>query len=37
MALYELRIYEVAPGRMPALHKRFREITSGLFAKHSWP
>ncbi len=34
MALYELRIYEVVPGRMPALHKRFREVTSKMFAKH---
>ncbi len=34
MALYELRVYEVVPGRLPALHKRFREVTSKMFAKH---
>ncbi len=34
MPLYELRVYETVPGRMPALHRRFREITSGFFAKH---
>ena len=32
--IYELRTYEVVPGRMPALHKRFAETTLGLFAKH---
>jgi len=32
--LYELRTYEVLPGRMPALHKRFAEKTLALFAKH---
>lgn len=31
---YELRTYHVAPGKMEALHKRFREHTLGLFAKH---
>lgn len=31
---YELRTYHVAPGKMDALHKRFREHTLGLFAKH---
>jgi hypothetical protein len=32
--LHELRIYETVPGRMPALHQRFREITSKFFEKH---
>ena len=32
--LYELRIYEVVPGRMPALHDRFSTVTSKLFEKH---
>ena len=32
--LHELRIYEVVPGQMPALHQRFREITSTFFEKH---
>ena len=31
---YELRTYHVAPGKMDALHTRFREHTLGLFAKH---
>lgn len=31
---YELRTYHVAPGKMAALHKRFREHTLKLFAKH---
>lgn len=31
---YELRTYHVAPGKMDALHKRFRDHTLGLFAKH---
>ena len=32
--IYELRTYEVVPGRMPALHKRFAETTLALFARH---
>jgi NIPSNAP len=32
--LHELRIYEAIPGQMPALHKRFREITGAFFEKH---
>jgi hypothetical protein len=32
--LFELRIYTAAPGKMEALHKRFREHTLRLFAKH---
>ena len=34
MALIELRVYDVLPGRMPALHQRFANITSKMFAKH---
>ena len=34
--LYEWRIYEVVPGRMGALHNRFRNTTLGLFAKHGF-
>jgi hypothetical protein len=33
-AVFELRIYHCADGRLPALLKRFREHTVGLFAKH---
>lgn len=32
--IYEWRTYEVVPGRMPALHRRFREITLNFFRKH---
>ncbi len=32
--IYELRLYEVVPGRMPALHARFQNHTLGFFAKH---
>jgi len=28
--LYELRTYEVLPGRMPALNKRFAQVTMDL-------
>lgn len=31
---YELRTYHVAPGKMEALHTRFREHTLKLFARH---
>jgi hypothetical protein len=31
---FELRIYTAAPGKMDALHKRFREHTLRLFEKH---
>jgi hypothetical protein len=31
---FELRIYTAAPGKMDALHKRFREHTMRLFEKH---
>jgi hypothetical protein len=32
--LCELRVYEVLPGKMPALHARFENPVLGLFAKH---
>lgn len=32
--VYELRTYTTAEGRLPALHKRFRDHTIDLFAKH---
>ena len=32
--LYELRIYECAPGRLPALHNRFRTVTCRKFVEH---
>ncbi len=32
--LYELRIYECAPGRIAALHERFRNVTRKMFEKH---
>jgi NIPSNAP protein len=32
--IYELRSYEVVPGRMPALNARFQGHTMGLFRKH---
>ena len=32
--LYELRVYTAAPGKMDALHARFRAHTLRLFAKH---
>lgn len=31
---YELRTYTTVPGRLPALHARFRDHTMALFAKH---
>jgi hypothetical protein len=31
---YEMRTYHVAPGKMEALHQRFREHTNQLFEKH---
>ncbi len=34
MALFEYRIYEVVPGRMPALNKRFETMSLGYFKKH---
>ena len=32
--VYELRTYTTHPGRLDALHKRFREHTMRLFEKH---
>jgi hypothetical protein len=32
--IYELRIYECAPGRLPALNERFRTITCRKFEQH---
>jgi hypothetical protein len=32
--LYEYRRYEAMPGRLPDLHRRFREITLGLFERN---
>jgi len=31
---FEMRVYHTAPGKMEALHKRFREHTGKLFEKH---
>lgn len=32
--VYELRTYTTEPGRLPALHARFRDHTVKLFARH---
>ncbi|HEY0780423.1 MAG TPA: NIPSNAP family protein [Gemmatirosa sp.] len=32
--VFELRTYTTAPGRLPALQRRFREHTLGIFARH---
>ena len=32
--IYELRIYEAAPGRMADLNARFRDHTLRIFANH---
>jgi hypothetical protein len=32
--LYELRIYHMHPGRLPAIHERFSEHTLALFDRH---
>jgi hypothetical protein len=32
--VFELRTYTTLPGRLDALHKRFREHTNGIFVKH---
>ena len=32
--IYELRLYDCCPGRMPALQKRFETATLGLWEKH---
>src|ERR1700689_3884607 len=33
--VFELRIYHVVPGKMPALESRFRDTTSKIMAKHN--
>lgn len=32
--VYELRVYEVAPGKLPALNERFAKITMRYFEKY---
>jgi hypothetical protein len=32
--IYEMRVYEAMPGKMPSLNKRFADITMGFFKKH---
>ncbi|MBM2832831.1 MAG: family containing protein [Dehalococcoidia bacterium] len=32
--LYELRVYDVIPGKLQALNDRFANITTGFFKKH---
>ena len=32
--IYETRIYETLPGKMPNLHARFREHTIDIFERH---
>ena len=32
--IYELRVYEAAPGRLPDLNARFANHTLGFFARH---
>ena len=32
--VFEIRTYHCVPGRLPALNKRFKEHTVGLFKKH---
>ena len=32
--IYELRIYEAMPGKLPALNERFAKITMGYFEKY---
>ncbi len=32
--IYELRIYDAAPGKLAALHRRFHDHTFGLFERH---
>ena len=32
--IYELRIYETIPGRLPALNARFADHTVGFFKRH---
>ena len=35
--VFELRIYHTAPGKLPALESRFRDVYSKLLAKHDLP
>ncbi len=32
--LYEYRHYQAVPGKMPALHRRFAEVTTRIWEKH---
>ena len=32
--IYEIRSYEIVPGRMPAMHARFQNHTMGFFRRH---
>ena len=32
--IYELRIYDAVPGKLPALNERFAKITMGYFEKY---
>jgi hypothetical protein len=32
--IYELRVYDVIPGKLPALNERFAKITMGYFEKY---
>lgn len=32
--IHELRVYEAVPGKMPALQRRFRDVTLGFFERH---
>lgn len=32
--IYELRVYHCVPGRLPALLKRFNDITLAIWARH---
>jgi hypothetical protein len=32
--IYELRTYDAFPGKLPALNKRFAEVTLGFFEKY---
>ncbi len=33
--IYELRVYEAMPGKLPALNERFAQHTLGFFKKHA--
>lgn len=32
--IYEMRVYRCVPGRLPALLKRFEDVTLGLWKRH---